>query len=93
VQWKQLIWGHILQTGTLLHILFCLAQHPVFFIFRTDEEVQEAITIIGKRTPNTLGEEYLDVEAADNVLNRFGMPTHMPRYALQIFNFDLLDLT
>jgi hypothetical protein len=24
--------------------------------------------------------EYHNVEAADNVLKRFGMPTHMPRY-------------
>lgn len=47
--------------------------------FRTEEEVEEALGMIGKRTPNTLGEEYLDVEAADNVLKRFGMPTHMPR--------------
>jgi predicted Rossmann-fold nucleotide-binding protein len=54
---------------------------------RTDEEVEEALGMIGKRTPNTLGEEYLDVEAADNVLKRFGMPTHMPSLGIPTFRY------
>jgi predicted Rossmann-fold nucleotide-binding protein len=46
---------------------------------RSDDAVDEALEILA--VGNDKYEfEYQNVEAADNVLKRFGLPKHMPRY-------------
>jgi len=47
---------------------------------RSDEEVEEALQIL-REGNDKYPIEYMNVEAAERVLKRFGMPTYMPRYA------------
>jgi hypothetical protein len=52
----------------------------------SDSDVEEALKILSEGGEK-YKEEYLNVEAADRVLQRFGMPSYMPRCVLRFFVF------
>jgi len=49
-----------------------------YMALRTDEEVNEALALLVSVPTEAGKEEYVNIAAADKVLERFGMPTHMP---------------
>lgn len=57
-----------------------------YMMEHTDEDVEEALKILSVGN-DRFQFEYLNVEAADNVLKRFGMPTHMPSLGVPTYKY------